>query len=486
MGRGGARGGRARVRPGALGLLGIPAVAALVSCGGGGGTTGPDPVPSPTPTPRPSIVLIVLDDLDASAQATMPRLKSLLADQGVSFTNTMMAMPLCAPNRATILTGLYPHNHGVIDNDGAERIKPFESNLLPVWLKQAGYRTSLAGKYMNHYPDGPETSIPPGWDDWHGVLEDREATSYSYWINDNGVVSRPTTYQTDLLAQRAVEFLNQTRAAGSPPFFLLVAPGAPHSPADPAERHQGAFSGFAVPRTETFNEEDLYDKPRWLRGLRPLTSQQIDDLDYLYSKRLESLLAVEDMIDRLLQALSANGQLASTWIFFTTDNGVFSGQHRLPGGKTAVYDTASRVPLLVRGPGAPAGRVLPHLVGTVDLAATFVAMAGLSPENLDGKSLLPLLGASPTPAEQWRREILHEGFLTRSPVLIPEYSAIRTDRYTFVHIPGYEDQELYDLTVDPLQARNLVRTNAEAAAPIVATLQPRLEALRRCRAASCR
>ena len=197
-------------------------------------------------------------------------------------------------------------------------------------------------------------------------------------------------------------------------------------------------------------------------------------------------MAVEDMVDRILQALSANGQLAKTWIFFTTDNGVFTGQHRMPGGKTAVYDAASRVPLLVRGPGAPAGRVLPHLVGTVDLAATFVDMAGLSGETLDGKSLVPLLRSSPTPVDQWRKETLVEGYLIRTPVLIPEYSSIRTDRYTFVDIPGWEDQELYDLPADPYQTRNLVRVDPAAAQPIVATLQPRLDALRRCRAASCR
>ena len=468
-------------------LCGAAAVSAatLSACGGGGGTD-PDPVPSATPAAKPNIVLIILDDLDASTQATMPRLKSLLADQGVAFTNTMMAMPLCSPNRATIFTGQYPHNHGVTDNAGASRIQPLESNLLPVWLKQAGYRTSLAGKYINGYPDGADARIPPGWDDWHGVLEDREATSYSYWINDNGVVSYPETYQTDLLAQRAVDFINQTSAAGSPPFFLLVGPGAPHTPADPAERHFGAYAGYGAPRTENFNEEDMGDKPRWIRGLRSLTEQQIYDIDKLYSRRLESLMAVEDMVDRILQALSANGQLAKTWIFFTTDNGVFTGQHRMPGGKTAVYDAASRVPLLVRGPGAPAGRVLPHLVGTVDLAATFVDMAGLSGETLDGKSLVPLLRSSPTPVDQWRKETLVEGYLIRTPVLIPEYSSIRTDRYTFVDIPGWEDQELYDLVADPFQTRNLVRADPAAAQPIVSSLQPRLDALRRCRAATCR
>jgi N-acetylglucosamine-6-sulfatase len=458
------------------------AASTLSACGGGGGTA-PDPVPSPTPIVKPNIILVVLDDLDASTEATMPRLKSLLADQGVAFTNTMMAMPLCAPNRATIFTGQFPHNHGVTDQAGAQGLQPLESNLLPVWLKQAGYRTGLAGKYINQYPTGAETSIPPGWDDWHGVLEDRTATSYDYWINDNGVVSYPETYQTDLLTQRAVDFLNRS---GSSPFFLVVAPGAPHSPAEPADRHFGSYAGAGAPRTADFNEEDMSDKPRWLRGLRLLTDQQIYEIDKLYSRRLESLMAVEDMVDRILQTLTTNQQLSRTWIFFTTDNGVFTGQHRMPGGKAAVYDPASRVPLLVRGPGVPAGRVLPHLVGTVDLAATFLALAGQSADSLDGKSLVPLLGSSPTPAEQWRREILVESFIVRSPVLIPEYSSIRTDRYTFVDIPGYEEQELYDLAADPYQTQNLVRTDPAAAQPIVATLQPRLDALRRCRAASCR
>ena len=480
-----AKGTRVRAGRGMACLAVAVAATTLSACGGGGGGggTGPDPVPSPTPIVKPNIILVVLDDLDASAEATMPRLRSLLADQGVSFTNTMMAMPLCAPNRATIFTGQFPHNHGVTDQAGAQRIQQLESNLLPVWLKQAGYRTSLAGKYINQYPSGAETAIPPGWDDWHGVLENRAASSYDYWINDNSVVSYQHAYQTDLLTERAVDFISK---AGSSPFFLLVAPGAPHSPAEPAERHVGAYTGHGAPRTADFNEDDMSDKPRWIRGLPLLTDQQIDEIDRLYWRRLESLMAVEDMLDRILQTLTSNQQLSRTWIFFTTDNGVFHGQHRMPGGKAAVYDPASRVPLLVRGPGVPAGRVLPHLVGTVDLAATFLALAGQNADSLDGKSLLPLLGSSPTSPEQWRKEMLAESFLVRSPVSIPEYSSIRTDRYTFVDIPSWVEQELYDLATDPYQTRNLVRADPAAAQPIVATLQPRLDALRRCRAASCR
>lgn len=467
-----------------LGLGTIALAGILVACGGAGPDPSPSPSASATPAGKPNIVLVILDDLDASAEATMPRLKSLLADQGVTFTNTMMATPLCAPNRASIFTGLYAHNHGITGNAGAQGIAPMESNLLPVWLKQAGYRTSLAGKYINQYPSAGETSIPQGWDDWHGVMEDRTATSYDYFINDNGVISHPTEYQTDLLANRAADFINRS---GSQPFFMLVGPGAPHSPADPAERHLGRYAGAQAPRTPAFNEEDVSDKPRWLRNNLPyLGPSEIEELDYLYAKRLESLLGVEDMVDKIIQTLSSTGKLANTWIFFTTDNGVFTGQHRLSKGKTAVYDAASRVPLLVRGPGAPAGRVLPHLINTVDLPATFLALAGGSPDNLDGKSLVPLLGANPTATDQWRREVLVEGFTTRTPVTIPDYASIRTAQYAVVDIPGFVEQELYDLTADPYQLSNLVRTNPSVAEPIVNSLTPRLQALRTCRGASCR
>lgn len=470
------------------GLTAVVMAGSFVRCGSNGGP-GPDPTPTPSTSGKPNIVLVILDDLDASAEAQMPRLKSLLADQGVTFTNTMMATPLCAPNRATLFTGLYAHNHGITGNAGAQGLKPMEQNLLPVWLKQAGYRTSLAGKYINQYPDSAsgETAKPPGWDDWHGVLEDRTATSYNYFINDNGVISHPTEYQTDLLANRAVDFLNATKAAGSQPFFLLVGPGAPHSPSDPAERHAGRYAGAEAPRTPAFNEEDVSDKPKWLRNNASyLTPSEIQELDYLYSKRLESLLAVEDMVDKIIQTLSANGQLANTWIFFTTDNGVFTGQHRLNKGKMAVYDAASRVPLLVRGPGAPAGRVLPHLISTVDLPATFLAMAGGSPDNLDGKSLVPLLGSSPTATDQWRKEVLVEGFDLKNPINIPAYASTRTAQYTVVDIPGWTEKELYDLVADPYQTNNMVRTDSAKAQPIVDSLMPRLNTLRTCRAATCR
>jgi N-acetylglucosamine-6-sulfatase len=485
----------AKLIPGRI-LAAALGVTMVAGCGGGG--TGPTPPPSsPPPAAKPNFVIVILDDLDTLSLPTLTRTKSLLADQGLQFPNYMLTTALCAPSRATVLTGMYAHNHGVTTNDGWVQFAPagHESNDLPVWLKQGGYRTSLAGKYLNNFPSGNETLIPPGWDDWHGVLEDRTATNHDYFINDNGVVSHrgqgAGDYQTDYLSQKAVDFVNGVKAAGgSQPFFLYLAPGAPHTPADPADRYSGRYNGYTAPRTDNFNEADVGDKPRWVRKLPLLSDGQIADIDELFRLRQETLLSVDEMMDRLVQALSANGQLANTWIFLMTDNGSFSGQHRIPNGKAAPYEEASRCPLWVRGPGAPAGRALPHVVANVDVAPTVMSLAGLGvPGSVDGSSLVPLLGSSPLPADQWRQATLIEGFGARAPFLIPNYSGLRTPLYNYVEYTDVnQGNELYDVVADSQELLNLAsptQGDAVRAPAIIQALAPKLQTLRTCAGATC-
>jgi N-acetylglucosamine-6-sulfatase len=218
-----------------LGIL-LPALLAMLSaaCGGSPSTGPASPVPTPTPSP-PSLVLIVTDDLDVLTTADLPRIGDLMASQGLSFTRAYVSQPLCAPSRASILTGEYPHNHGVVTNHlplgGFPVFRRHEDETIAVWLQRAGYRTSLVGKYMNDYPlHAGDGYIPVGWDDWYGHMSALEDGRYfDYWVNDNGNVARhgaaQEDYSVDLEAAHAVDFIHES-AGQLEPLFLYIAPRA--------------------------------------------------------------------------------------------------------------------------------------------------------------------------------------------------------------------------------------------------------------------
>ena len=211
---------------------------AVVGCGGGGSPSAPLASAAPA-APRPNLVLVLADDLDVPTTDRLPRFQRL-AEQGLSFTRFYTAQPLCGPSRAAILTGQYGHNNGVLfngpPNGGFATFRRSESSSLAPWLKSAGYRTALIGKYINSYAgDAGDAYVPPGWDYWYGhstTLED--GRYYNYWVNDNGNVVRrgvaPGDYSADAETTRAVEFIRAE--AGRPePIFLCLGPQAPHEPA---------------------------------------------------------------------------------------------------------------------------------------------------------------------------------------------------------------------------------------------------------------
>ncbi len=198
----------------------------------------------------------------------MPRLKSLLADQGVTFTNTMMATPLCAPNRATLFTGLYTHNHGITGNVGAQGTQPMESNLLPVWLKQAGLRTSLAGKYINQYPDSAAARPASLRAGTTGTACSRTGRPRATTTSSTTTASSPIPPSTRRTFSPTGPTTSSTRRRRrSQPFFVLVGPGAPHSPVRSGRTARRSLCGQRRRRrTPSFNEEDVSDKPQWLRN----------------------------------------------------------------------------------------------------------------------------------------------------------------------------------------------------------------------------
>lgn len=436
---------------------------------------------------RPNMLFILTDDLDAELGTTdyMPRLKTHLTEQGTSLGQFFTPTPVCCPSRISFLTGQYTHNHQVYMNAAPEgSFKKFnllgsEASTIATWLNAAGYHTGYMGKYMNEYPfPDSKTYVPAGWDEWYSPAKGKPYTGFEYTLNENGSLVdyfEPTQYITDVLSDKADDFLRRA-AGGAEPFFLQVSTYAPHEPYTPAPRHAEAFPDIQAPRTPSFNAEDVSDKPSNLRNNPPLTDGDIRDIDDIYRLRVQSMQAVDEMIERLMNTLAELNLLGNTYIFFISDNGFHMGQHRMKPGKAHPYEEDIRVPFIVRGPGIPAGvSVDDFLTANIDFPPTIAELAGvIPPAYVDGRSLLPLLKHTPPPADEWRQAVQIEFFghqLDESGIVSPWYLGLRTRENLYVeHSEGFT--ELYDLIADPYQLDNLApKTDPERLNALAAWLQ---------------
>jgi N-acetylglucosamine-6-sulfatase len=399
-------------------LLRLGAVIALmlhVACGGGGSGGSTPPPPNERP---PNFVFILTDDQSLPTLAQMPLVKSLLTDQGTTFASHYVSLSLCCPSRISGLRGQYAHNTTIFRNGppdgGFDAIYNLglEQSTIATWLQAAGYRTALIGKYVNGYPEaGPSpTYIPPGWTEFVSSNAGLPYRGFNYSLNENGSTvaygEDEDDYLTDVLSAKATDFIRRSIDQDRP-FFAYVAPYAPHAPATPAPRHENLFNDVQLPRTDSFNEVDVSDKPAWVRALPLLDADRIDQMDKLYRNRLRSLQAVDEMVRDIVETLQAEGQLENTYIIFASDNGHHQGQHRMDTGKMTAYEEDIRVPLIVRGPGVPRGASVSLMTANVDYAPTIAALAGVSaPAFVDGRSLVPFLQGQ-TPAT-WRQVLLLE------------------------------------------------------------------------------
>ncbi len=463
-------------------LIGAP----VAACSGGDDPRSADEV-------KPNVVVLMTDDQTLESMRVMPGVRRALAAQGTTFTRSFTSFAVCCPSRATFLTGQYAHNHGVLSNrppdGGYGRLDRDET--LPVWLQRAGYRTMHVGKFLNRYGQhlGPH-HVPPGWDEWHASIDPSTYRYYGYTLNENGeLVTYPRAYSTDLYGERAIELIED--AAGDEPFFLNVGFLAPHAGAprdaddlrglatpSPAARHRDRFAGEPLPRAvrAAFDEADVSDKPAYLRA-RPRIGALRAVIGENYRQRLESLLAVDEAVVAIVDALREEGELDETLVVFTSDNGFFHGEHRMPSEKMLVYEPAVRVPLIMRGPGVPAGERRGQLVTNADLSPTILEVAGASPAKpQDGRSLLPLLADR---GLEWGRDLLIEGMDGYSVV---GYEALRTYRYLYARYSTGE-RELYDLERDPHQLTS-VHTDP-AYASVRAQLARRLASLETCAGRTC-
>jgi N-acetylglucosamine-6-sulfatase len=461
----------------------------------------------------PNVVVLMTDDQTLADLQVMDRTRRLLGGHGVSFARSYVSYPVCCPSRATYLSGQYAHNHGVLGlyppTGGYARFDRWNS--LPVWLQKAGYATAHIGKYLNGYGSQLPPDVPPGWTEWHGAVDGSTYKMWGYTLNDNGELHTygapfredPRLYQTDVYRHMAVNFIKR-RARSRRPFFLSVAFLAPHHEAAsvrarsghlvrPAPRHLGRLALDPLPTSRAFAEADLTDKPAFLRRHGPLTADSVAEIAQRHEDRQESLLAVDEAVGAIVRALRRTGELGRTFVLFTSDNGYMQGEHAVPSGKMLPYDPSTQVPLLLRGPGIPSGRVSHALVGNVDLAPTITAVAGARPgKPVDGVSLLPF---ARNPARHSRRPLLHETGGRRyvpardhdageaGPIRrVMSYRAVRTERWLYVE---YRDgaRELYDLRRDPQELSSL---DADPAYwPVRSALHRVLQRLARCRGKAC-
>jgi N-acetylglucosamine-6-sulfatase len=449
---------------------------------------------------RPNIVFILTDDLTMNLLEFMPNVLKM-AEEGVTFKNYFVTDPLCAPSRASILTGRYPHNTGVFQdhttrlfhNDGgyeAFRDHGNESATFATALSAAGYRTALLGKYLNagyklthygKYLDGylSEPIQPaPGWTTW--FAGDPTNYSFNYTLNQDGKTvqygDKPADYLTDVLAGEGVRFVK--KAAGSP-FFLEIATRAPHSPYTPAPRDANALPGVRAPRSPAFNAASDQNAPKWLRGLPPLSDSDLIKIDNGFRKRAQSVLAVDAMIGALRTAVAEVGEEDNTYFVFSSDNGFHMGEYRLaPGEKETPFDSDIQVPLIVTGPGVPAGITVEEIVENIDLCPTFTELAGMVPStSIDGQSLVPLLHGRKI--AEWRSMALIEyqqEFQHLRKSQPPTYEAIRAPTYLYVEYANGE-KEYHNLTADPYELRNAFSSLSEEEK---AVLHSTIAELRKC------
>ena len=419
--------------------------------------------PVPQSVPQPNVVLIVTDDQRWDTLHVMPEVQRLLMRRGMTFGRAFVSNPLCCPSRATILTGRFSHTTGVYFNHGPDggwhAFQPSEDATIATVLDQAGYRTGLIGKYMNGYA-GDGIYVPPGWDRWFAFAR-TNAAYYDYRMADNAgglhlepFGSRPSDYSTDVLARNAVSFIRSTPAGT--PLFLMVAPYAPHGPPIAAPRHEGDLAGAPVTLTPSVNEQDVSDKPAYIRargladpvGMRRLTRKQ-----------WETLKAVDDLVRRVHTALVDTGRAGNTLVIFTSDNGVANGEHRWRY-KLVPYEESIRVPFVMRFPGKiPAGVHTNALVSNVDIARTIADFAGVAMPS-DGVSIRPFATGERSSV---RRSILLEHL--RSTSEVPTYCGIRTRRFLFVRY-GTGEEELYDLRNDRYEMENVVSSRPRKAAEL--------------------
>ncbi|KAA5545852.1 sulfatase [Roseiconus nitratireducens] len=447
-----------------------------------------------TAAERPNIVLMLCDDIrwNALSCAGHPHLKTpnidRLADEGIYFENMFCTTSLCSPSRATILSGLYAHQHGVTNN-----FTDYPANLdsFPRRLQQSGYRTGYIGKWhMGEKSDEPR----PGFD--HFVTHKGQGKYFDTEFNFNGKERRVVPgYYTTVVTDMAIEWMKQQQTDDEDqPFMLMIGQKAPHSFYFPEPKYEHVFDDVEV--NYPHSSFKLDDKPEWIqKRLRtwhgiygPIfdwrkefpddKASGVIDFARMVRAYWGTILSVDDSVGHLLAFLEQQEALDNTMFIFMGDNGLLEGEHGMVDKRTA-HEASIRVPMIIRYPGWTkwSGPVrVQQQVLTTDVAPTILDAAGAEAMNdLHGASVKPLIAGDD---QKWRREWLYYYNYEKQFPYTPNVRAVRGDRFKYIRYPhgdGSDDRhmaELYDIENDPEESTNLI--NDPEYASTVAEMQQRL------------
>ena len=426
------------------------------------------------PAHAPNVLIIVTDDQRADETLqVMPATRHYFKRKGTRYPNAFATTPLCCPSRASILTGRFAHNTGVLRNDLARRLDV--TTMFPRLLSEAGYQTALAGKFLNSWP----AATPPPYFDRFATFVRREYRDPIF--NVNGMIKEVRGYSTNVLRTFSLRFLRKFEAEDDDaPWLLYLAPTAPHFPWRPAPRYAHARVDRWTANPSVF-EADRSDKPPYVQAYHFTAAQGRP----VHDAQLRTLMSVDDMVSRVFEEMDRLGETRDTLAFFLSDNGFLWAEHGLGGAgggagqKRVPYTASVKIPFLVRWPGhIPKGATDRRLTGTVDIAPTVLEAAGLAPDPtkppLDGRSLL----------QPGMRDRMLLEFWSQPTVPIPTWASIRTPTLQYIEYYDVDGattfREYYDLTRDPWQLENLLQAAIPVDNPAIADLSALLAQDRVC------